>query len=125
RTRSMVRGLRFKTEAISRSVRAGAPSASSAWRRARAWASLRASALPLEIIASNAPRSAFVSVTRYFLATGTSLPAGDGLPTDRVVDRTRQSKSDAVLGLDSHGGKTGEQNRRCVNRIPSVFPPLS
>lgn len=71
-----MRVLASVAEATSSSVQAGALSASSARRRMRAWASLRASALPREIIASKAARSSSVSVTRYFLATVPSLSDG-------------------------------------------------
>ena len=74
RTRTTVRAQAFSVEATSWSVRAGALATSSAWRRIRACARLRASALPVPIIASNSMRSSDVRVTRYLWAIETSLP---------------------------------------------------
>src|SRR3954449_9702439 len=74
RARSIVRTLTRTAAAIVSSIHPGPPSASSAWSRTRAWASLRASALPCAIMRSSSPRSSVVSVTRYRFAIAVALP---------------------------------------------------
>src|SRR3954452_1547684 len=91
----MVRTLTSSAEAIPSSTRAGPPSASSAWSRIRAWANLRASALPREIIRRRSSRSSAVNVTRYLFATAIVPPVP--IPTGRTAQPTRQTKADRVL----------------------------
>jgi hypothetical protein len=74
RARSIVRTLTRTAAAIVASTHPGPRSASSAWSGTRAWASLRASALPREIIRSRLSRSSAVSVTRYRFAIAVALP---------------------------------------------------
>src|SRR5262249_24381055 len=66
RTRAMVLGLTWRAARISSSVRRGPPGPSSARSKMRAWANLRAAALPTETRCSSAVRSSTLRVTLNF-----------------------------------------------------------
>lgn len=70
RTRAMVEGLTWSASIMSPSDRRGPPGPSSARSRMRAWASLRAAALPTETKCSSAFRSSTVRVTLNFSICG-------------------------------------------------------
>ena len=67
-----MRTLTRTASAIRVSVQSGPPSDASACSSTRACASLRASALPREIMPPSASRSSAVNVTRYRFATAAS-----------------------------------------------------